>query len=117
MPPFDVFNPVLRVIDDISQTNPMQVTTTIPHNYATGVFVRLLVPKIYGMVQANNLTGYIVVTGPTTFDFPINSTNFTAFIVPLNPTPLQRQEVPQVVVAGSTNELADTQYRNILPPQ
>lgn len=112
----DVFNPVLRLIDTISQSNPMQVTTVIPHNYATGVFVRLLVPKLYGMVQANMLTGYIVRTGPTTFDFPIDSTNFTAFAAPINPNRLERQEVPQVVAVGSTNELADTQYRNILPP-
>lgn len=116
MPPSHVFNPVLKLIEDIIQSNPMQVITTTPHEYVSGVFVRLLVPKPYGMVQANNLTGYIEVTGPTSFYFPVDATNFSDFGAPVNPTRLELQEVPQVVVVGSTNGITRTEYRNILPP-
>ncbi len=57
------------------------VTTSVPHNYVIGQFVRLLIPSIYGSYQLNNVTGYVI-SIPTTTSVVLTtpSAGVTAFV-------------------------------------
>jgi hypothetical protein len=79
---FPVYQPAMRIIASISNANPAVVTTTFAHQYLTGTIVRLNFPPGYGMEQANQLTGEIVVTGSTTFSINIDTTFFDPFMIP-----------------------------------
>lgn len=109
-----IFQPAMTLIAAISQTDPMQVTTTFPHNYLTETYVRLYVPIATGMPQANGLTGYIVVTGPTTFTLPVNSTNFQPFAIPINANP-HDDICAQVIPVGEDNSTLLAALQNTLP--
>jgi len=91
---FPIFIPCMRIISSITQANPMVITTTLPHQYGDGLIVRLLVPFSYGMTQANDLTGQIVVLNSTQFSMPIDSTLFNAFSVPSGVIEINAQVVP-----------------------
>lgn len=105
------FQPAMRFISGITQTNPIVVTTVGNHLYGTGLTVRLVVPVPYGMYQADGLTGEIVVLSPTTFTMPIDGTNFNAFMTPLGYQPTQSQVVP---FAEDALILSQAE-RNVLP--
>lgn len=94
----------------------MSVTTTFAHQYITGTIVRLDIPPADGMQQADQMTGPITVTSPTTFTLPIDSTTFTAFAIPVSPLP-QINTCAQVVPIGEVNLLLDAAVQNILPFQ
>ena len=78
------FQPAMRVISSITNANQAVVTTTIDHDYADGMIVRLWIPKRWGMEQANQLTGEITVTGSTTFSIGINATLYDSFFSLVN---------------------------------
>lgn len=59
-------------ISNITNSDPCQVTTSIPHGFQNMIFVRLTelngcVPIPFGEDQLNNLRFRIIVTGNTTF--------------------------------------------------
>lgn len=90
VPPY--YYPQNGVITGITQANPMVVTTAVAHGLTVGQQVRLNVPAVMGMTQANNLTGVITAVTTTTFTIgSIDSSAFTAFAwpaatsVPFNP--------------------------------
>ena len=103
------FQPSLRVVVAITQTNPAQITTSFDHDYESGLLVSFRIPKRFGMVQMNNLVGEITVTGPTTFEVAIDATEFDAFALPV----AQRQ-CAQVVPFGSINSTIDLATKNVL---
>lgn len=107
---FPTFQPSMRIITAITQTFPAQVTTSFPHQYLDGTIVRLYIPKGYGMLQANQLTGIIVVTSPTTFNININTTSFDAFMIPA-----PQKQFAQVVAIGEVNETLLAAVQNVLP--
>lgn len=111
--PFPVYQPAMRVISSITNAYPAVVTTTINHQYRTGLVVRLLIPAGFGMVQANQLFGAIVVTGDTTFSIDIDTTFFDAFSIP-GTFPLDFQHA-QAVPIGEVNELLLGATQNVLP--
>jgi len=78
-----VFKPAMRIISNITNSLPAQVTTTFDHGYSDGLVIRLMVPNGYGMIQANQLFGSITVTGITTFNIDIDTRYFSTFIVPV----------------------------------
>lgn len=80
--PNPVFQRAMRIISDITRSNPAVVTTTFNHQYQTGMIVRLLIPAGYGMTQANQLYAPIVVTGDMTFTIDIDTTSFDRFASP-----------------------------------
>ena len=80
--PDPVFQPAMRIIASISNGFPAVVTTTFANQYISGIIVRLNVPKGFGMVEANQLYGPIVVTGDTTFTIDLDTRTFTPFIAP-----------------------------------
>src|SRR5574337_1025487 len=106
-----VYQPAMRIISTITNSDPAIVTTTFDHNYIDGIIVRLIVPDGYGMTQANNLTGTIVVTSPTTFTIDINTTLFDAFTIPMV-YPLDEQ-YSQVVPIGEVNETLEAATQNV----
>ena len=90
-----IFLPAMRLIESITNANPAEVTTTFAHDYKDEAFVRLIVPRDNGMVQANKLKGLISVTSDTTFTIDINTLDFNAFVVPLS-----SEQCAQVVPVG-----------------
>lgn len=86
------YYPQNAVITGITAANPMVVTTSTNHGLTVGQKVRLKVPAIMGMTQADNLQGVITAVTSTTFTLgAIDSSAFTAFgwpatsSVPFNP--------------------------------
>lgn len=62
----------------ITQANPGEVETSIPHGYISGDLV--LIESVLGMIEVNDLTFTITVTGDSTFTIGVNTTGFTAYI-------------------------------------
>jgi hypothetical protein len=91
--PIPSFQPGIRVIAAITQSNPASITTTQNHLYLNGMTVRIDIPPGYGMQQMNQLFGEIIVTGNTTFIISIDSTLFDPFTIPANATQ-SAQSVP-----------------------
>lgn len=105
-----VYQPAMRIITNITQANPAVVTTSFAHNYMNELIVRLNIPNGWGMDQANQLFGDIVVLSPTTFAVNIDTTQFYAFVTPSSP-----QQYPQVVPFGEDNDTLINAVMNVLP--
>lgn len=111
---YPVFQPAMRLIAAITQSNPMVVTTTFNHQYMSGVIIRLDIPEACGMQQANQQVAPITVTGLTTFSMPIDSTNFSTFSIPSDPLP-QINTCAQAVPVAEVNPLLTSAVQNVLP--
>jgi hypothetical protein len=92
-PPY--YYPRNTVITGITAANPMVITTATNHGLTNGQQVRISVPSIMGMTQANNLTGVVTANTSTTVTIGgIDSSAFTAFAwpattsIPFNPARL-----------------------------
>jgi len=92
-------NYVVRTISDITNANPMVVTTVNDHGYNAGLKVRFLVPINFGMVELNKVDGQIVSVTSDTMTINIDSTNFTSFVVP---SPLPEAYTPPSVIPNSS---------------
>ena len=109
-----VFKPAMRIIQNITQTDIAEVTTTFAHGYLSGLTVRLYVPLAYGMVQADHLIGDITVTSDVTFTIPIDTTNFDPFVIPPGTTIGQDQYCPIVVPIGEQTSQINQSFNNVL---
>lgn len=119
------FQPAMRLISMITNSNPAVVTTTFAHNYSTGTIVRLYVPTACGMTEANLQTGTISVTSATDFTINIDTTNYSGFISPpitppppppIIPLPFPRiNDQAMVVPIGEINSMLTASTRNVLP--
>ena len=126
------FSPLPQNVTSITKANPAVVTTAANHNYSTGMVVRFIIPKAYGMVELNNLTSIITKLSGTTFScqtsqipsqINIDSSNYTAFsnagtgtpaqVIPMGSGPTQSSLPVNYAspLVGETN-LTD-QYLNI----
>lgn len=76
------FQYAMRVVTDITNATNAVVTTSVDHNYMTGLIVRLYVPRYYGMKQANRKKGTINVLSNDTFSIEIDTQNFDPFVIP-----------------------------------
>ena len=81
----------------------MVVTTTFEHQYVNGTVVRLDIPPADGMQQANQLFAPLIVTSPTSFSLPIDSTLFEPFAIPVSPPP-EVNTCAQAVPIGENND-------------
>lgn len=109
-----VFLPAMRIVSAISQSDPLEVTTTFAHLYLDGCIVRLDLPQSVGMQQANQLFGPLTVTSATTFTLPFDSTLFGPFSIPVSPLP-QVNTCALSVPIGETNLNLDSAVQNVLP--
>lgn len=111
--PNPVFQPAMRIISAITNGLPANVTTTFAHNYLTGVTIRLDIPLGFGMQEANQLFGEIIVTSPTTFSIPIDTTYFSAFsissVYPYN------MQYAQCIAFAEDNGILTQAVMNALP--
>ena len=108
-----VFQPSMRIIASITNSNPCLVTTTFAHQYVTGTIVRFDIPYADGMQQLNQQIAPITVTGSTTFTVSIDTTLFTPFAVPVSANPpIQYAQVVPMAELSSTLLAA---VQNVLP--
>lgn len=110
---FPTFQPAMRIIADISSSDPLIVETTFAHQYTTGMIVRLNLPPGFGMDQVNQKYAPITVTGTTTFTMPIDTTTFDPFVYPV--TFPYNAQYPTVTVIGEDNAMITAAERNVLP--
>ena len=100
------FQPAMRIVTAISQSNPATITTSFAHQYANGIIVRLDIPLSNGMQQIAGITFPITVTGPTTFTVPVDSTNYQAFT---------NVNCSMVIPIGELNSQFTNATYNVLP--
>lgn len=80
--------PSSLLITAITQSSPMVITvaignpTTEANTYIPGMNVRLLVPRPYGMYQANGLVGTILNINGSDFTLSLDSSGFDPFVIP-----------------------------------
>lgn len=108
------FQPSMRIITAITNSNPAIVTTSFPHNYKTGTIVRLDIPPADGMQQADQFFGPIIVLSSTTFSVPLDTTMFDVFAIPGSPPPYINT-CAQAVPIGEVNEILTAAVQNVLP--
>jgi len=111
--PNPYFKPCAKLIWAISNTNPLQVTTTTNHEYLSGTIVRLTVPKVCGMPEVNEMTGQITVTGLTTFTMPIDASTFESFAIPVAPNP-HDNTCALVIPIGESSDMLTAALSNVL---
>lgn len=107
-----VFKPAMRIVTNITNAFPAEVTTSFAHGYLDGLIVRLIVPNGYGMEEVNQLSGAILVTGLTTFTIDIDTTQFNPYVTPSAP---YNEQLSQSVPFGEINSTLLSAYRNVLP--
>lgn len=112
--PDPIFQPAMRIITAITNSFPAQVTTSFPHDYFDGTIVRLIIPNGFGMTQANQLKGAIVVDSPTTFLIDIDTIFFDPFVVPAE-NPGHYYTKAQVVPVGELSATLRAATQNVLP--
>lgn len=117
---FPTFQPAMRNILSITQSDPAIITTTFDgttpgvHQYQTGMICSLNIPYSYGMQGANQFQSPITVTSETTFTMPIDTTQMDPFVVPTG-QPVNFGTPPTVVNVGQTNENLRYAVQNVLP--
>lgn len=79
-----IFAPRNRYISGMTKASSMVVKMTVTHNMVVGQRVKLVVPSIYDMIEANGLEGNITAINTTTntITLDIDSTAFTTFAFP-----------------------------------
>ena len=110
---YPVYQPAMRIISTISNSNPAVVTTTFAHQYRSGLIVRLIIPTGFGQAELNEFHGAIEVLSSTTFSIDIN----TQFIAPWSAPdeyPANAQYA-QVVPIGEVNSSVYGATQNVLP--
>lgn len=118
--PYPTYQPAMRNVLSITNTNPIVVTTTFDglnpgdNQYKSGLIVRLHIPNYYGMPELNNVAAEITVISPSSFSMPIDGTRFEPFAIPpIDPGSIfnNAQAVPVGEAAGIKNQTV----RNVLP--
>lgn len=110
---YPVFQPAMRIITDITNANPASVTTSFPHQYKTGMIVRIILPLGYGMEEINQKFSDITVTGSTTFNINIDTTFFRVFTIPS--TAPENLQYAQAIPTGEVNFTVYLATKNVLP--
>ena len=111
--PYPIFNDPLTIMASITNDFPALVTTTTNHSYLDGLIVRLVIPPGYGMEEANQLFGTIVVTGLTTFVISIDTRYFNPFVIPA--TAPDNLQYAQAVPFAEDNSTLKNAFENQLP--
>ena len=74
------FFPQVREISSITQANPAVVTTSEPHEYNEGLYVRITIPYERSMPQINGQVYLATILTESTFSVPVDSRPFDPFI-------------------------------------
>jgi len=106
------FQHAMRVISGITNSNPVEITTTISHQYIDGLIVRISIPEVFGMQQLDQSFGPVTVIDNISFSLPINSTFFDVFMIPSGNGAFQD---PQSIPIGEINSTFQGATQNVLP--
>jgi hypothetical protein len=100
LPPM-ILTPGVLLISYITQSYPMVITIvdSVENTYIVGQLIRLTIPFIYGMQQANQQTGQILEINGLDFNVNIDSTFYNPFTVPMGP----QYGGPSLAPAGLNN--------------
>lgn len=109
-----VFQPAMRLIAAITNSNPCIVTTTFANQYIDGTIVRLDIPPVCGMQQANQFFGPLTVIDSLNFSLPLDTTTFGPFSVPTGLGP-HLDTCAQVVPIAENNGILSAAVMNVLP--
>ncbi len=77
-----LFYPTWRYVVNITRAAQGVVTTSVAHGYLPGMSIRLNIPAVFGMTQANGLLVNITAVTAGTFTINLDTTGFTAFVFP-----------------------------------
>jgi hypothetical protein len=111
-----IYQPAIRIVSNITRSNPVVITTSQDHLYVSGTIVRIDIPftpiggTSYGMQQINQQFGPITVLTDITFSLPINSTQFDPY---LGPSSLYTQQAQSVPIGENTDQL-NAAVQNVL---
>lgn len=118
--PHPTYQPAMRNILSITNTNPIVVTTTFDginpgdNQYKDGLIIRLYIPKYYGMPEANRLAAPITVISPSSFSMPIDGSFFEPFAIP-SEQPGNIGNNAQAVPVGEKAGVKTLPIHNVLP--
>lgn len=105
--------PQSRIITNITQANPGVVTTSQPHGYHNGLYVRIDMqpkPSLFGMTQVSNQVYLITVVDSTSFSLNSDTSNFDSFIALTDP------QAPQAIPVGEVATTLVNAEKNTLIP-
>ncbi len=105
------FQPAMRLISGITKANSVVVTTSIDHDYVTGLILRLNVPANYGMRQIDGFVGPITVLSSDTFSMELDTTTYDSFLAPT--TPPYNRFLANVVPVGNELGVYNVAVRNV----
>lgn len=97
-----IYIPFVCEINNVTRGTTTKVFFTTSHGYVIGNLVRFSIPREYGIVELNNLKGYVVDLSNTTITVDIDSTLFTQFVTPTPTYPVIVQPA-QAIPAGDAN--------------
>ncbi len=109
--------PSRLVITAITNTFPMVCTVVVDpitesNTYISGQLVRLFIPYVYGMFQADGLQGKVISNIGLTITLDIDSRNFDVFSVPSGNT-----EQPASMAPSGSRNLEFNNLTNQVPFQ
>lgn len=110
--------PSSLLITAITQAFPMVITVSIgntsteANTYIVGMAVRLVIPKSYGMFQANNLVGTILSINGSNFTIDLDSSLFDAFVIPSG-----NVEAPASISPSGSRNLQYNNQTGVVPFQ
>jgi hypothetical protein len=111
-----LFVPARKVISNITNAPRAVITTTVPHDYVTGEYVRIHMPLTSGMVQIAQQYAPIEVIDDTNFYIDIDTRTYAPFVTP-TPTPgIPYFQSPQCIAIGSVNDTLRGAVHNSLNP-
>lgn len=102
-------------------TTTFDGTTPGDNGYETGLQVRLVIPRGFGMYQVNGLTGFITKIDASSFSLEVDSTYFDAYVIPLGPPPADPAGLGafatagQVIPIGEVTVSFEQSVKNVLP--
>ena len=107
------YQPAMRIVTAVTQSNPAVVTTSCPHQYENGIIVRFDIPLQNGMPQLAGTsfpwnTYVVTVVNATQFSVNVDSTNFQPYV---------DNVCCCVVPVGEQNYTIKQATRNVLPYQ
>lgn len=105
--------PSSKIITNITQANPGVVTTSVPHGYLDGLYVRISMepkPSLFGMFQVANQVYLITVLSDSTFSINADTSNFDSFVAITNP------QAPQVIPVAEVSSTLLMAEKNTLTP-
>jgi hypothetical protein len=107
IPPINYTNflPAAKNISGLTDTNPTVITTTVPHNYLPGLFIRLFVPYSQAPTNLFGPIFPITILSPTTFSIPFDATTLQ-LLLPI----VQKAQVIPVSELASTLQNAEDNH-------